>query len=786
MFFFQTVKKSKKNTKITQTKTRNKMKAKTSADVDAAEKLSLFTLIIDLLKSGRDITETLSKMGILWIFHFFNIFIVSGKKFNEDDCSTKSSAIAYTTLVSLIPTLTVIVTFVFARVGMQKEQLFQRITRFLAEQNLERLNVEPFFEAISGLLENAAGIGVIGAAVTVFSATALLRTIESSLNRIFKVKRQRSIFLRVIYFWAALTLGPIIVITGSTLATQISKVLTGPDYTSIRQFDDELWLTGSKGSFGRVLESDTQLRKTTADNIDIDNFRSFSYIASEKTFVPDEDVSLDLSTLRSTLRNLTFTDIAFIGQEGWLIGEKGYILRTSDGGLKWRVSKWSYFNFRKISMLDSLKGYIVGDSGTLMKTVDGGENWTNISFQTTTVDFNDITFSAEHGIIAADKGYILLSDDGGENWFPRQLIEAKQKKHYSDINAVSVIEQTILLAGNDGTVLHSDDMGKSWDLHKYRSFNYTAALLQSSTVHYLATSNGQLLKTSDNGSTYIVMSEGSAGINNLLRDHSSRIWICGNTGLLQFSTEGSLLWKGPNGKSSLLVFMKLFTPFFFIWLLFFLMYIAMPNTKVPFKAAALGASFTAAVWVLFIFCFIIYVNSFANGTFAIYGALAAFPIFLLLIFTSMQIILFGAEVAYTIANPYTYRRIRKRQHHAFGNAINAVRMIAHIFRKFESGKGASSVDELIKVCNNDYSEMMLFAEIYLHGKLITQTDDKYQPATSSRNIKISEVLDMIYDFSLDFRGGEKDSVAQRLGDKFEKINSARSKILGDERLSDII
>ena len=220
MFLLKKFQKSKNSKSAIQNKIGKKQKKKTSLSVDKAEKVSLFTLIIDLLKSGRDITETLSKMGILWIFHFFNIFIVSGKKFNEDECSTKSSAIAYTTLVSLIPTLTVVVTFVFARVGMQKEQLFQKITRFLTEQNLERLNVEPFFDAISGLLDNAAGIGVIGAAVTVFSATALLRTIESSLNRIFKVKRQRSIFLRVIYFWAALTLGPIIVITGSTLATE--------------------------------------------------------------------------------------------------------------------------------------------------------------------------------------------------------------------------------------------------------------------------------------------------------------------------------------------------------------------------------------------------------------------------------------------------------------------------------------------------------------------------------------------------------------------------------------
>ena len=35
------------------------------------------------------------------------VFIVSARKFIEDDCLTKSSSIAYTTIISLVPTLTV-------------------------------------------------------------------------------------------------------------------------------------------------------------------------------------------------------------------------------------------------------------------------------------------------------------------------------------------------------------------------------------------------------------------------------------------------------------------------------------------------------------------------------------------------------------------------------------------------------------------------------------------------------------------------------------------------------
>ena len=65
-------------------------------------------------------------------------------KFMEDDCLTKAASLAYTTLVSLIPTLAVGLTFfsIFG-VGHQKEEMFAKITKFMAENNLSRLNIDP-------------------------------------------------------------------------------------------------------------------------------------------------------------------------------------------------------------------------------------------------------------------------------------------------------------------------------------------------------------------------------------------------------------------------------------------------------------------------------------------------------------------------------------------------------------------------------------------------------------------------------------------------------------------
>ena len=64
------------------------------------------------------------------------IFVSSANKFFTDDCFTHASAIAYTTLVSLIPTLTVALTFVAYIGSGKKDELFKDINVFLSDHNL--------------------------------------------------------------------------------------------------------------------------------------------------------------------------------------------------------------------------------------------------------------------------------------------------------------------------------------------------------------------------------------------------------------------------------------------------------------------------------------------------------------------------------------------------------------------------------------------------------------------------------------------------------------------------
>lgn len=80
---------------------------------------------------------------------------------------------------------------------------------------------------------------------------------------------------------------------------------------------------------------------------------------------------------------------------------------------------------------------------------------------------------------------------------------------------------------------------------------------------------------------------------------------------------------------------------------FLILYLIMPNVRVRFKHALIGAIFAA---LLFEFCkrgFGLYISNFNNYE-VVYGALASLPIFLIWVYLSWLIALMGAELVATL------------------------------------------------------------------------------------------------------------------------------------------
>jgi membrane protein len=99
-----------------------------------------------------------------------------------------------------------------------------------------------------------------------------------------------------------------------------------------------------------------------------------------------------------------------------------------------------------------------------------------------------------------------------------------------------------------------------------------------------------------------------------------------------------------------------FAPLLFSVAAFTLLYATVPNARVPVKHALLGGVFTAVLFEVAKALFGLYVQRFP-GYQLIYGAFATVPLFLLWIYLSWLIVLFGAELVCNLSSSHQWRKL---------------------------------------------------------------------------------------------------------------------------------
>jgi membrane protein len=131
-------------------------------------------------------------------------------KSKQDLILTQATALAYTTLVSLVPVLAVAFFLFHAFGGF--ESLLERLEPFIEE------NLAPSFSnVISGYLEgfisnvHAGAIGTFGLIGFIFTSISTLATIEKTFNIIWGASKSRGFALRLTTYWSLLTVSPLLV-----------------------------------------------------------------------------------------------------------------------------------------------------------------------------------------------------------------------------------------------------------------------------------------------------------------------------------------------------------------------------------------------------------------------------------------------------------------------------------------------------------------------------------------------------------------------------------------------
>jgi len=145
------------------------------------------------------------------------------ERFSENRLGLTAGSLTFTTLISLVPLLTVMLALftafpIFSSFQIALEKYF---LKSLIPDNIAR----PVLLSLTQFAAKANRLGALGLVVLGFTALALMLTIDRTLNAIWRVKRPRPIAQRVLVYWAALTLGPLLL--GGSLALTSYAISAG-------------------------------------------------------------------------------------------------------------------------------------------------------------------------------------------------------------------------------------------------------------------------------------------------------------------------------------------------------------------------------------------------------------------------------------------------------------------------------------------------------------------------------------------------------------------------------
>ena len=150
------------------------------------------------------------------------------ERFREDRLGLTASSLTFTTTIALVPFITVALA-VFTAFPM-----FAKFQDVLQKWLIESLVPDNIARQVLGYLNQFAGkaskLGAVGLAVLLGTALALVFTIDRTLNSIWRVRTSRPFAQRVMIYWAAITLGPVLLavsLSMTSYAVSFSKGVVG-------------------------------------------------------------------------------------------------------------------------------------------------------------------------------------------------------------------------------------------------------------------------------------------------------------------------------------------------------------------------------------------------------------------------------------------------------------------------------------------------------------------------------------------------------------------------------
>ncbi len=276
----------------------------------------------------------------------------------------------------------------------------------------------------------------------------------------------------------------------------------------------------------------------------VDNFRSACMPASGTVIVTTGFGGIWRSTDNGEewrqVHELSDPDHMYFTDEkyGWVAGESGRIIRTTDGGATW-TDHWALSQGRwpmMLSFSDSLRGWVSTEQISVSATTDGGRTW-SVAIKDTMMYRNDMAMiDSLHGWSCGVRG-LFRTSDGGRSWTPHPSVTSRQLNAITFRNADSG-----WVAGYFGVLLRTTDGGETW-LNEYTVWmsDFRALDFPSEDSGWVV-GNG-IYRTTDGGMNWLSIPHPGSGTLTGAFFFDGRSGVCiGKDGLVISTTDAGSTW----------------------------------------------------------------------------------------------------------------------------------------------------------------------------------------------------------------------------------------------------
>ncbi len=240
-----------------------------------------------------------------------------------------------------------------------------------------------------------------------------------------------------------------------------------------------------------------------------------------------------------------------------------------------------------------------------------------------------------------------------------------------------------------------------------------------------------------------------------------------------------------------IMFIVRLIPYFLLWIIFTILYLVMPNTKVNFTSALLAGIIAGTLFQLVQWGYIHFQVGVSRYN-AIYGSFAALPLLLMWMQVSWLVVLFGAEISFANQNIEQYEYESETKNMSIYNRRLVTLYITHLLIKnFENGVPPFTARQISNELQIPIRLVMEILYVLIDIQVVSAVKTKfeketaYQPAVDINRITVKYLSDKLDHRGMDVLVAKQDQGFEKIKKLMASFNQHLEKSAENKLLKDI-